>query len=209
MHDVHGDRSTTTAEHVQRWRRRRSFSFLSFGFLHLVVVASSLLALSSGSLLLSERMTVLVSFSRQSHTGVLQLLEPFFTGSRSEEEGAEAHGPQDRPSRRRVVLLLSSPLELPAIRLEGILLLTPSLVGLLLQYTPESTTNWPETKAIEHAPPFSGHEQGAQVTCNAPSASELACTQPGAARGIARVIWKLVTMEPRLSPFCCTICRQR
>ena len=72
MPDVHGvgDRSTTTAEHVQR--RRRSFSFL-----HLVVVASSLLALSSGSLLLSERMTVLVSFSRQSQTGVLQLLEPF------------------------------------------------------------------------------------------------------------------------------------
>ena len=30
---------------------------------------------------------------------------------------------------------LSSPLELPAIRLEGILLLTPSFVGLLLQYT--------------------------------------------------------------------------
>ena len=30
---------------------------------------------------------------------------------------------------------LSSPLELPAIRLEGILFLTPSLVGLLLQYT--------------------------------------------------------------------------
>ena len=25
---------------------------------------------------------------------------------------------------------------------------------------PESTTNWPETKAIEHAPPFTGHEQG-------------------------------------------------
>ena len=109
MPDVHGDRSTTTAEHVQRWRRRRSFSFLSFGFLHLVVVASSLLALSSGTLPLSEGMTVLVSFSRQSHTGVLQLLEPFFTGSRSEEEGAEAHGPEDRPSSRRVVLLLSSP----------------------------------------------------------------------------------------------------
>ena len=120
---------------MQRWRWRRSFSFLSFGFLHLVVVASSLLALSSGSLLLSERMTILVSFSRQSHTGVLQILEPFFTGSRSEEEGVEAHGPEDQPSRRRVVLLLSSPLELPAIRLEGILLLTPSLVGLLLQYT--------------------------------------------------------------------------
>ena len=133
---MHGDRSTTTAEHVQRWRRRRSFSFLSFCFLHLVVVASSLLALSSGSLLLSERMTVLVSFSRQSHTGVLQLLEPFFTGSRSEEEGAEAHGPQKID--RRVggsFFFLSSPLELPAIRLEGILLLTPSLVGLLLQYT--------------------------------------------------------------------------
>ena len=46
-----------------------------------------------------------ISFSRQSHTGVLQLLEPFFTGSRSEEEGAVAHGPEDRPSRRRVVLL--------------------------------------------------------------------------------------------------------
>ena len=27
VYDVHGDRSTTTAEHVQRWRRRRSFSF--------------------------------------------------------------------------------------------------------------------------------------------------------------------------------------
>ena len=76
----------------------KSFSFLD---LHLVVVASSLLALSSGSLLLSERMTVLVSFSRQSQTGVLQLLEPFFTGSRSEEEGAEAHGPEDRPSAGR------------------------------------------------------------------------------------------------------------
>ena len=73
----------------------------SFSFLHLVVVASSLLALSSGSLLMSERMTVSVSFSRQSQTGVLQLLEPFFTGSRSEEEGAEAHGPEDRPSAGR------------------------------------------------------------------------------------------------------------
>ena len=86
----------TTAEPVQRWRRRRSFCFL-----HLVVVALSLLALSSGSLLLSERMTVLLSFSRQSQTGVLQLLEPFFTGSRSEEEGAEAHGPEGRPSAGR------------------------------------------------------------------------------------------------------------
>ena len=99
--DVHGDRSTTTAEHVQRWRRRTSFSFL-----HLVVVASSLLALSSGLLLLSERMTVLVSFSRQSQTGVLQLLEPFFTGSRSEGEGAEAHGPEDRPSAGRASFFL-------------------------------------------------------------------------------------------------------
>ena len=62
----------------------KKFLLSQFLFLHLVVVASSLLALSSGSLLLSERMTVLVSFSRQSQTGVLQLLEPFFTGSRSE-----------------------------------------------------------------------------------------------------------------------------
>ena len=37
--------------------------------------------------------------------------------------------------RRRSFFFLSSPLELPAILLEGILLLTPSLVGLLLQYT--------------------------------------------------------------------------
>ena len=137
MPDVHGDRSTTTAEHVQRWRRRRSFSFLSFGFLHLVVVASvtSRSQLRFVAVVGENDSLTVVSFSRQSHTGVLQLLEPFFTGSRSEEEGAEAHGPEDRPSRRRVVLLLSSPLELPAIRLEGILLLTPSLVGLLLQYT--------------------------------------------------------------------------
>ena len=135
---IFGTRTRTSTFRPKKFRRtecKTFLIFLSFGFLHLVVVASSLLALSSGSLLLSERMTVLVSFSRQSHTGVLQLLEPFFTGSRSEEEGAEAHGPEDRPSRRRVVLLLSSPLELPAIRLEGILLLAPSLVGLLLQYT--------------------------------------------------------------------------
>ena len=124
MYVQRADFGYTTAEHVQRWRRRRSFSFL-----HLVVVASSLLALGSGLLLLSERMTVLVSFSRQSQTGVLQLLEPFFTGSRSEGEGAEAHGPEDRPSAgRSSFFFLSSPLELPAIRLEGILL-TPSLVG--------------------------------------------------------------------------------
>ena len=79
----------------------KKFLLSQFLFLHLVVVASSLLALSSGSLLLSERMTVLVSFSRQSQAGVHQLLEPFFTGSRSEEEGAEAHGPEDRPSAGR------------------------------------------------------------------------------------------------------------
>ena len=74
--------------------------------LHLVVVASSLLALSSGSLLLSERMTVLVSFSRQSQTGVPPAFEPFFTGCRSEEEGAEAHGPEDRPSAGRFSFFL-------------------------------------------------------------------------------------------------------
>ena len=147
-------------EHVQRWRRRRSFSFLSFCFLHLVVVASSLLALSSGSLLLSERMTVLVSFSRQSHTGVLQLLEPFFTGSRSEEEGAEAHGPEDRPSRRRVVLLSFFS---PGTACNSSWRPSPSHAKpcwLVAAIHPESTTNWPETKAIEHAPPFTGHEQG-------------------------------------------------
>ena len=135
MPDVHGDRLRTTAEHVQGWRRRRSFSFLSFCFLHLVVVASSLLALSSGSLLLSERMTVLVSFSRQSHTGVLQLLEPFLLVL-----GLKKKAPKRMVLKidRRVggsFFFLSSPLELPAIRLEGLLLLTPSLVGLLLQYT--------------------------------------------------------------------------
>ena len=99
--DVHGDRSTTTAEHVQRCAgagARRSFSFL-----HLVVVASSLLALSSGSLLLSERMTVLVSFSRQSQTGVLQLLEPFLLVL-----GLKKKAPKRmvlKIDRRRVVLL--------------------------------------------------------------------------------------------------------
>ena len=77
--------------------KKFNFSFLSFCFLHLVVVASSLLALSSGSLLLSGRMAVTYRCA--------PALEPFFTGSRSEEEGAEAHGPEDRPSRRRVVLL--------------------------------------------------------------------------------------------------------
>ena len=128
--DVHGDRSTTTAEHVQRWCRRRSFSFLSFCFLHLVVVASSLLALSSGSLLLSERMTVLVSFSRQSHTGVLQLWSLFLLVL-----GLKKKAPKRMVLKidRRVggsFFFLSSPLEVPAIRLEGILLLTPSLVGL-------------------------------------------------------------------------------
>ena len=35
-------------------------------------------------------MRAFVSFSRQSQTGVLQLLELFFTGSRSEKEGAGA-----------------------------------------------------------------------------------------------------------------------
>ena len=59
----------------------------------------------------------------------------FFTGSRSEEEGAEAHCWSWRSTVGGSFFFLSSPLELPAIRLEGILLLTPSLVGLLLQYT--------------------------------------------------------------------------
>ena len=120
--------STTTAEHVQRWRRRRSFSFLD---LHLVVVASSLLALSSGSLLLSESS---LSFFFQA---VTHRCAPAF--------GAFFYWFSVWTKRRRSAwswrstvggsfFFLSSPLELPAIRLEGILLLTPSLVGLLLQY---------------------------------------------------------------------------
>ena len=133
---------------------------LSFCFLHLVVVASSLLDLSSGSLLLSERMTVLVSFSRQSHAGVLQLLRPFFTGSRSEEEGAEAHRPEDRLTRRRVVLLSFFS---PWTACNSSWRPSPSHAKpcwLVAAIHPESTTNWPETKAIEHAPSFTGHEQG-------------------------------------------------
>ena len=129
-------RSTTTAEHVQRWRRRRSFSFLSFGFLHLVVVASSLLTLSSGSLLLSERMTVLVSFSRQSHTGVLQLLEPFFywfSVWRRRRRSAWSWRSTVASAGR------SSSFFSPGTACNSSwrrnLLLTPSLVGLLLQYT--------------------------------------------------------------------------
>ena len=65
-----GDRSTTTVKHVQRWRKWRTFSFL-----HLVVMASSLLALSSGSLLLSEGVKSLSLFAQ---AGVLQLFEIFF-----------------------------------------------------------------------------------------------------------------------------------
>ena len=81
-------------------------------------------------------MTVLVSFSRQSHTGVLQLLEPFFLLVL----GLKKKAPKRMVLKidRRVggsFFFLSSPLERPAIRLEGLLLLTPSLVGLLLQYT--------------------------------------------------------------------------
>ena len=123
--DVHGDRSTTTADYVL---------LSQFLFLHLVVVASSLPALSSGSLLLSERMTVSVSFSRQSQTGVLQLLEQFFywfSVWRRRRRSAWSW----RSTVGGSFFFLSSPLELPAIRLEGILLLTPILVGLSLQYT--------------------------------------------------------------------------
>ena len=46
---------------------------------------------------------------------------------------------------------LSSPLELPAICLEGILLLTPSLVGLLLQYTRNpQQTGWKRKRSSTH-----------------------------------------------------------
>ena len=91
---------------VDRPRPRSTFSFLSFCFCtSLLWLRHFPLSAQVRTLLLSERMTVSVSFSRQSQTGVLQLLEPFFTafftGSRSEEEGAEAHGPEDRPSAGR------------------------------------------------------------------------------------------------------------
>ena len=121
-------------------------------------MASSLLALSSGSLLLSERMTVLVSFSRQSQTGVLQLLEPFFTGSRSEGEGAEAHGPEDRPSAGRSSFFL-----LPWSSLQFVLKAFSFSRQALLACccnTPGIHDKLAGTKAIEHAPPFTGHEQG-------------------------------------------------
>ena len=84
----------------------------------------------------------------------------FFTGSRSEEEGAEAHGPEDRPSRRWVVLLSFFS---PGTACNSSWRHSPSHAKpcwLVAAIHPESTTNWPETKAIEHAPPFTGHEQG-------------------------------------------------
>ena len=81
----------------------------------------------------------------------------FFTNSRSEEEGAKAHGPEDRPSAGRSFFLL------PWNCLHFVLKAFSSsrqALWLVAAIHPESTTNWPETKAIEHAPPFTGHEQG-------------------------------------------------
>ena len=76
----------------------------------------------------------LSSFSRQSQTGVLQLLEPFFAGSRFEEEGAEAHGPEDRPSAGRFSFFLL-PWNCLQFVLKAFSFSRQALVGLLLQYT--------------------------------------------------------------------------
>ena len=148
MPDVHGDRSTTTTEHVL---------LSQFLFLHLVVVASSLPALNSGSLLLSERMTVSVSFSKQSQTGVLQLLEPFLLVL-----GLKKKAPKRmvlKIDHRRVVLLSFFS---PGTACNSSWRHSPSHAKpcWLAAIHPESTSNWPETKAIEHAPPFTGHKLG-------------------------------------------------
>ena len=136
----------------------KKFLLSQFLFLHLVVVASSLLALSSGSLLLSERMTVLVSFSRQSQTSVLQLLEPFLLvlGLKKKAQKRMVL----KIDRRRVVLRSFFS---PGTACNSSWRHSPSHAKpcwLVAAIHPESTTNWPETKAIEHAPPFTGHEQG-------------------------------------------------
>ena len=85
----------------------------------------------------------------------------FFTGSRSEEEGAEAHGPEDRPSAGRSSFFLL-PWNCLQFVLKAFSFSRQALFScwLVAAIHPESTTNWPETKAIEHAPPFTGHEQG-------------------------------------------------
>ena len=81
------DWSITIVTVVQRLRRCRSFSLL-----HLVVVTSSPLALSSGPLLLSEGLWKFLSSSSQSQYRCAPALWVFFTGSRTEEEEAEALG---------------------------------------------------------------------------------------------------------------------
>ena len=102
---------------------------------------------------------IILSFSRQSQTGVLQLLEPFFLLVL----GLKKKAPKRmvlKIDRRRVVLLSFFS---PGTAYNSSWRHSPSHAKpcwLVAAIHPESTTNWPETKAIEHAPPFTGHEQG-------------------------------------------------
>ena len=57
----------------------KKFLLSQFLFLHLVVVASSLPALSSGSLLLSERMTVVREPTLKKRLEIVPLFTPFKT----------------------------------------------------------------------------------------------------------------------------------
>ena len=94
MPDVHGDRSTTTAEHVQRWRRRRSRSAPR--------CCDSVTSRSQLRFVAVVRENDSLSFFFQAVTDrCAPPFGAFFTGSRSEEEGAETHGPEDRPSAGR------------------------------------------------------------------------------------------------------------
>ena len=103
--------------------------------------------------------SVLLSFSRQSQAGVLQLLEPFFLLVL----GLKKKAPKRmvlKIDRRRVVFLSFF---CPGTACNSSWRHSPSHAKpcwLVAAIHPESTTNWPETKAIEHAPPFTGHEQG-------------------------------------------------
>ena len=84
----------------------------------------------------------------------------FFTGSRSEEESKAPKRMVLKIDRRRVVLLsfFSPGTACNSSWRHSLSHAKPC--WLVAAIHPESTTNWPETKAIEHAPPFTGHEQG-------------------------------------------------
>ena len=95
--EVHGDRSTTTAEHVQRWCRRSKKFLLSAPRCCGFVTSRSQLRFVA---VVGENDSL--SFFFQAVTDrCAPAFGAFFTGSRSGEEGAEAHGPEDRPSAGR------------------------------------------------------------------------------------------------------------